>query len=258
MKLQNVAAIVTGGGSGLGKATALALAEAGAKVAVFDLNAQAGETVAHQVRGVFCETNVTADGSVEAAFAKARSAHGQERILINCAGVGSGMKVVSRDRSGAIRQFPADDFNRVIQVNLVGTFRCTAQAAAGMLTLEQTQSGERGVVVNTASIAAEDGQIGQAAYAASKGGIASLTLPLARDLASQGIRVNAVLPGIFDTPLMATVGEKIREALVGNIPFPQRFGEPAEFASLVIEICRNPYFNGENVRLDGALRLGPR
>lgn len=258
MNLQNVAAIVTGGGSGLGKATALALAEAGAKVAVFDLNAQAGETVARQLGGVFCETNVTDDGSVEAAFGKARSAHGQERILINCAGVGSGMKVASRDRSGAIRQFPADEFNRVIQVNLVGTFRCTAQAAAGMLTLEQTQNGERGVVVNTASIAAEDGQMGQAAYAASKGGIASLTLPLARDLASQGIRVNAVLPGIFDTPLMATVGEKIREALVGTIPFPQRFGEPAEFASLVIEICRNSYFNGENVRLDGALRLGPR
>src|SRR4051812_37279329 len=204
MKLGNdIAAVVTGGASGLGAATARALAAKGVKVAIFDLQAEKGEALASEIGGVFCEVNVTSDESVDAGFAKARAAHGQERILVNCAGTGNAIKTASRSKEdGSIKHFPLDAFNWLIQINLIGTFRCIAKAAAGMLTLDPMEDGERGAIVNTASVAAEDGQMGQAAYSASKGGVVGMTLPIARDLAGEGIRVNTILPGIFDTPLM--------------------------------------------------------
>jgi NAD(P)-dependent dehydrogenase (short-subunit alcohol dehydrogenase family) len=259
MKLQGFAAVVTGGASGLGEATARAFAEAGVRVALFDLNAAAGEAVAHEIGGLFCHADVTDDGSVDAALAKARTAHGQERILINCAGTGNAFKTASRDRrTQEVKHFPIDQFNRVIQINLVGTFRCIAKSAAGMLTLEPLEEGERGVIINTASIAAEDGQTGQAAYSASKAAIVGLTLPVARDLMADGIRVNTILPGIFDTPLMNAAPDDVKTALAASVPFPKRLGRSREYASLALEMCRNSYFNGEDVRLDGAIRMAAR
>lgn len=258
MKLSGCSAIVTGGASGLGEATARALAEQGIKVAIFDISAN-GQTVADDINGVFCHVDVTSEDSVEAGLKAARTAHGQERILINCAGTGSAFKTASRNRqSGQIKHFPLDAFNQMIQINLVGTFRCIAKSAAGMLTLDPLDDGERGVIVNTASVAAEDGQVGQAAYSASKGGIIGMTLPIARDLMAEGIRVNTVLPGIFDTPLMHATPDALKQALAESVPFPKRLGHAAEYASLVLEICRNSYFNGEDVRLDGAIRMAPR
>lgn len=259
MDIRNCAAVVTGGASGLGEATARALAAEGARVAIFDLNAAAGEVVAREIGGTFCKVDVTSDAQVDAAFAKARAAHGQERILVNCAGMGIAAKTASRAReTGEIRHFPLEDFTKVIQINLIGTFRCIAKAAAGMLTLDPLGDGERGAIVNTASVAAEDGQVGQAAYSASKGGIVGMTLPVARDLMGEGIRVNTILPGIFDTPLMQAVPDAVKSALAASVPFPKRLGLPAEFASLAVEMCRNAYFNGEHVRLDGAIRMAPR
>jgi NAD(P)-dependent dehydrogenase (short-subunit alcohol dehydrogenase family) len=259
MKLNRCAAVVTGGASGLGEATARALAGAGVKVALFDINIQKGEELAKALGGVFCQVNVTQDDSVDAGFRQAREAHGQERILVNCAGTGNAFKTASRDKTtGEIKHFPLDAFDRIIQINLVGTFRCIAKSAAGMLTLEPLEDDERGVIINTASIAAEDGQIGQAAYSASKAGIAGMTLPIARDLMSVGVRVNTILPGIFDTPLMGNMKPNVRDALAQNVPFPKRFGRPDEYASLVMEICRNSYINGEHLRLDGALRMAAR
>ncbi|MFA7441350.1 MAG: SDR family NAD(P)-dependent oxidoreductase [Sphingomonadaceae bacterium] len=259
MKLTGCSAVVTGGASGLGEATARALAAEGVKVALFDLNRERGEAVAAEIGGLMCEVDVTSDESVTAGFAKARAAHGQERILVNCAGRGNSFKTASRNReTGAIETFPLDAFEKVITLNIIGTFRCITQAAAGMMTLDPLEDGERGVIVNTASVAAEDGQMGQAAYAASKAAIVGLTLPVARDLMREGIRVNAILPGIFDTPLFATAKPQVKESLAANIPFPKRLGHPQEFASLALEMCRNSYFNGEDVRLDGALRMGPR
>ena len=259
MDLNGVAAVVTGGASGLGEATARALAAQGAKVALFDLNAEKGESVAAEIGGVFCAVNVTSDESVDAGFAKARAAHGQERVLVNCAGTGNAIKTASRDKgTGEPKHFPLDAFNAIIQINLVGTFRCIAKAAAGMLTLEPTEGGERGAIVNTASVAAEDGQMGQAAYSASKGGVVGMTLPIARDLSAEGIRVNTILPGIFNTPLMNAAPQNVKDALGASVPFPKRLGEAGEFASLALEMIRNPYFNGEDVRLDGAIRMGMR
>lgn len=259
MELSGSTAVVTGGASGLGEATARALAAEGVKVAIFDLNAEAGERVAQEIGGLFCLVNVTNDESVDAGFAAARAAHGQERILINCAGTGSGIKTASRARdTGEIRHHPIDEFDRVVQINLIGTFRCIAKSAAGMLSLEPMRDGERGAIVNTASVAAEDGQIGQVAYAASKAGIVGLTLPVARDLMRDGIRINTILPGTFDTPLLKTVPENLRSRLAASVPFPQRLGNPAEYAALAVEMCRNSYFNGEDVRLDGAIRMAPR
>src|SRR3954467_6694271 len=198
MNFENTAAVVTGGASGLGAPTARALAAPGAKVALFDMNAEKGEALAAEIGGIFCKVDVRSDGEVDAGFAKARDAHGQERILVNCAGVGNAFKTVGRDKAtGEIRQFPAAAFDWVIQVNLVGTFRCIVKSAAGMLTLEPGEGGERGAIVNTASVAAEDGQIGQAAYSASKGGVNSLTLVVARDMAQEGIRCNTIMPGLF-------------------------------------------------------------
>ncbi|WP_448586535.1 SDR family NAD(P)-dependent oxidoreductase [Thermaurantiacus sp.] len=260
MELAGLTAVVTGGASGLGAATARALAREGVKVAIFDLNAEKGEAVAAEVGGVFCQVNVTDDASVDAGFEKARAALGQERILINCAGTGNAIKTASRDKkTGAIRHFPLDAFNLIIQINLVGTFRCIAKSAAGMMTLPPLDAfGERGVIINTASVAAEDGQIGQAAYSASKGGVVGMTLPIARDLAAEGIRVNTILPGIFDTPLLGAAPQHVKDALSAQVPFPRRLGSPAEYASLALEMCRNSYFNGEDVRLDGAIRMAPR
>jgi NAD(P)-dependent dehydrogenase (short-subunit alcohol dehydrogenase family) len=259
MKLAGCAAVVTGGASGLGAATARALAKEGVKVAIFDMNAEKGEAVAAEIGGVFCNVNVTSDDSVDAGFAKARAAHGQERILINCAGTGNAAKTASRSKeTGEIKHFPLDAFNMIIQINLVGTFRCIAKSAAGMLTLEPMADGERGAIVNTASVAAEDGQMGQAAYSASKGGVVGMTLPIARDLAGEGIRVNTILPGIFDTPLMQGAPDNVKATLAASVPFPKRLGNPEEYASLALEMCRNNYFNGEDVRIDGAIRMAPR
>ena len=254
MKLESsVAAVVTGGASGLGAATVRALAAHGVKAAVFDMNADKGEALAREVGGVFCKVNVTSDAEVDAAFAKSRAAIGQERILINCAGTGNAFKTASRDKTTReIKHFPLEAFNLIIQINLVGTFRCIAKSAAGMLTLEALDAyGERGVIINTASVAAEDGQMGQAA-------VVGMTLPIARDLMSEGIRVNTILPGIFDTPLMQGAPENVKAALAASVPFPKRLGVPEEYASLALEMCRNSYFNGEDVRLDGAIRMASR
>ncbi len=260
MKLDStISAVVTGGASGLGEATARALAGHGVKVALFDMNAEKGEKVAKEIGGVFCQMNVTDEASVDAAFTKARAAHGQERILVNCAGTGNAVKTASRSKdTGEIKHFPLNQFDLIIQINLVGTFRCIAKSAAGMLTLTPTADGDRGVIVNTASVAAEDGQIGQAAYSASKGGVVGMTLPIARDLSSEAIRVNTILPGIFNTPLLAAAPQNVKDALGAQVPFPKRLGNPDEYASLALEMIRNGYFNGECVRLDGSIRMAPR
>jgi NAD(P)-dependent dehydrogenase (short-subunit alcohol dehydrogenase family) len=259
MKLgSDISAVVTGGASGLGAATARALAAKGVKVAIFDLQAGKGEELAAEIGGVFCEVNVTSDESVDAGFAKARAANGQERILVNCAGTGNAIKTASRSKEdGSIKHFPLDAFNWIIQINLVGTFRCIAKSAAGMLTLEPVD-GERGAIVNTASVAAEDGQMGQAAYAASKGGVVGMTLPIARDLMGEGIRINTILPGIFDTPLMQGAPQQVKDALAASVPFPKRLGNPNEYAQLALTMIECGYFNGEDVRLDGAIRMAPR
>jgi NAD(P)-dependent dehydrogenase (short-subunit alcohol dehydrogenase family) len=260
MKLDSsISAVITGGASGLGRATAQALAVHGVKVAIFDLNVELGEALAKEIGGVFCQVNVTSSPEVDAAFAKARAAIGQERILVNCAGTGNAAKTAGRDKaSGETKHFPLDAFNLIIQINLVGTFRCIAKSAKGMLDLEPQEDGDRGAIVNTASVAAVDGQMGQAAYSASKGGIVGMTLPIARDLASEGIRVNTILPGIFNTPLMNGAPEAVKGALAASVPFPKRLGNAPEYASLAVQMITNGYFNGEHVRLDGAIRMAPR
>ena len=259
MKLDSsISAVITGGASGLGAATARALANHGVKVALFDLNEDKGAALAAELGGAFCKVNVTDDASVDAGFAQARAAIGQERLLINCAGTGNAIKTISRDKAtGAINHFPLDAFNLIIQINLVGTFRCIAKSAAGMATLDPI-NGERGAIVNTASVAAEDGQIGQASYSASKGGVVGMTLPIARDLSRELISINTILPGIFDTPLLQGAPEAVKQALGAQVPNPARLGAPEEYASLAIEMCKNAYFNGEDVRLDGAIRMAPR
>ena len=255
----DIAAVVTGGASGLGKATVEKLRAEGVKVAIFDRDEDRGIVVAKELGATFCKVDVTSDECVAGGFEAARKANGQERILVNCAGIGSAMKTASRSKeSGEIKHFPLEIFNLTIQVNLVGTFRCVAKSAAGMLALDPLEGGERGAMVMTASVAAEDGQMGQAAYSASKGGIVGMTLPIARDLSGEGIRINTILPGIFETPLMLGAPEKVKQALAASVPFPKRLGRPEEYAALALEMIRNPYFNGEDVRLDGAIRMGPR
>jgi NAD(P)-dependent dehydrogenase (short-subunit alcohol dehydrogenase family) len=260
MKLDSsVAAIVTGAASGLGASVARRLAAHGVRVALFDMNADTGEALARELGGVFCRVDVTSDEQVDAGFEKARSAHGQERILVNCAGTGNAVKTASRDRkTGEIRHFPTASFERIVQINLMGSFRCLAKSAAGMLALDPLEDGERGAIVNTSSIAAEDGQIGQAAYAASKAGVVGMTLPVARDLMGDGIRVNTIMPGIFDTPLMQGTPDAYLAALAESVPFPKRLGMPDEFAALVETMLVNQYMNGAAVRLDGAIRMPPR
>lgn len=260
MKIDStVSAVITGGASGLGEATARALAARGVKVALFDLQQDKGESVAAEISGIFCQVDVTSDDSVDAGFAKARAANGQERILVNCAGIGTIGKTTRRDReTGAISHFPVAAFSKTLEVNTVGSFRCIAKSAAGMMTLDPLDDGERGAIVNTASVAAVDGQIGQAAYSASKGGIVGMTLPIARDLMSEGIRVNTILPGIFQTPLLTGLPEAAQESLAQQVPFPKRLGRPEEYAALVMTMIEVAYFNGEHVRLDGAIRMQPR
>jgi NAD(P)-dependent dehydrogenase (short-subunit alcohol dehydrogenase family) len=260
MKLDNsIAAVVTGGASGLGEATARRLASHGVRVALFDLNDERGEAIARELGGVFCKVNITSSEEVDAAFAKARTANGQERILVNCAGVGGGAKTVSRDKqTGEIKEYPLENFERIIQVNLIGTFRCITKSAAGMLALGVLEDGERGAIVNTASVAAEEGQIGQVAYTASKAGIVGMTLTIARDLSTEAIRINTILPGIFDTPLLGRAAEHVKAGLSASVPFPKRLGMPEEFAQLAETMITCGYFNGEDVRLDGAIRMAPR
>jgi NAD(P)-dependent dehydrogenase (short-subunit alcohol dehydrogenase family) len=260
MKLSSrISAVITGAASGLGAATARRLTAHGVRVALFDLNEASGEALAAELGGVFCKVDVTSEEQVDAGFAKARAVIGQERILVNCAGTGNAIKTASRDKStGAIVSFPTADFDRIVQINLVGTFRCTAKSAAGMMTLPVLDDGERGAIVNTASVAAQDGQIGQASYSASKAGIVGMTLPIARDLMGEGIRVNTILPGIFDTPLLARLPEHVKSALAASVPFPKRLGRPDEYAALAEFMITTGYVNGESVRLDGAIRMAPR
>jgi NAD(P)-dependent dehydrogenase (short-subunit alcohol dehydrogenase family) len=260
MQLDNtISAVITGGASGLGAATARRLAGHGVKVALFDLNADLGEALAKEIGGVFCQANVTSTEEIDAAFAKARADHGQERILVNCAGVGGGAKTVSRDKqTGEVKEYPLENFERIVQINLIGTFRCITKSAAGMLSLDVLPDGDRGAIVNTASVAAEDGQIGQVAYTASKAGIVGMTLTIARDFMNDGIRVNTIMPGLFNTPLLNRLPENVLTSLSASVPFPKRLGEPAEYAHLALTMIENGYFNGESVRLDGAIRMAPR
>ena len=253
MDIKGHAAIVTGGASGLGAATARALAAAGAKVAVFDVNERAAAEVAKEIGGLAAACDVAESASAELAVKKAAAAHGPARVLVNCAGIGPAKRIVGREGP-----MPLADFERVIRINLIGTFNCLRLVAAGMQTLEPLTDGERGVIVSTASVAAFEGQIGQAAYSASKGGVAALTLPAARELAQFGIRVLAIAPGIFATPMLRALPQEAQDSLGASVPFPKRLGEPREFAELVLHIVRNGYLNGEVIRLDGALRMAPR
>lgn len=253
MDIQGTAAIVTGGASGLGAATAAHLASLGARVTLFDLNEDAGNAHAEAINGRFAKVDVSSEDDVVNAVAAAREAHGVARILINCAGIGPGSKTVGRKGPHSLSLF-----KKVIEVNLIGTFNCVRLAAADMAGEEPTATGERGVIVNTASIAAYEGQIGQVAYSASKGGIVGMTVPLARDLAKLGIRVCTVAPGIFATPLLMGLPEEVQASLGASVPFPSRLGDPTEFASLVGHIVSNPMLNAETIRLDGALRMAPR
>ncbi len=260
MNIDNsIAAVVTGGASGLGEASARALAAKGAKVAIFDLNEERGAAVAKDIGGTFCKVDVSDESSVDAGFAKAREAHGQERVLVCCAGIGTIGKTVRRDRdTGEISHLPIELFMKTIKVNLLGTFQCVAKAAAGMMTLDGLEDGERGAMVVTSSVAADDGQIGQVAYAASKAAVKGMTLPIARDFMQEGIRINAIQPGIFATPLLAGLPEKAQESLAAAVPFPKRLGKPKEYAKLVLMMVETGYFNGESVRLDGAIRMPPK
>jgi NAD(P)-dependent dehydrogenase (short-subunit alcohol dehydrogenase family) len=259
MIIDKVAAVVTGGASGLGEATARALAAKGAKVAVFDRDVEKGEKVAAEIGGIFCEVDVTSDDKVAAAFEKARAAHGQERILVNCAGVANAVKTVGKDKAtGELKKYPMHQFELAIGINLVGTFRCISHSAYGMVGTDPLDDGERGVIINTASVAAEDGQIGQAAYSASKGGVLAMALPIARDLMNDGVRVNTILPGIFKTPMMAMMPQQVQDALAAQVPFPKRLGTAEEYARLAIFIVENSYLNAESIRLDGGIRMAPR
>jgi len=259
MNVNGVAAVVTGAASGLGEATARELARRGAKVGVLDRDAEKGERVASDIGGIFCEVDVTSDEKVAAAFAKARNAHGQERALVNCAGVANAAKTVARDKeTKAAKRYPLQQFELAIQINLIGTFRCIANSALGMADLEPLEDGEKGVIINTASVAAEDGQIGQAAYSASKGGVLAMTLPIARDLMNEGIRVNTILPGVFKTPMVAMMPPNVQDALGAQVPFPKRLGTPEEYAQLALFLIENIYMNAAAVRLDGGIRMAPR
>lgn len=254
MQIQGQAALVTGGASGLGEATARALAAQGAKVAVLDRNAELAERVAADIGGVACPCDITDPASVQAAIDKAAAAHGPARILMNVAGIGSAKRVVQRDGSAA----PLEDFVRVVNINLIGTYNVSRLFAAACSKLDVLDNGERGVMMFTASVAAFDGQVGQQAYSASKGGLVGMTLPMARDLAQHGIRVCTIAPGLFSTPLMRTLPEPVQASLAASIPFPPRLGKPEEFASLAAYIVTNTHLNGEVIRLDGALRMAPR
>jgi NAD(P)-dependent dehydrogenase (short-subunit alcohol dehydrogenase family) len=254
MQIEGQAAIVTGGGSGLGAQTARALAQRGARVTVLDINEAGAAAVAQEIGGLGLRCDITDPASVESALATAAQRHGVARILMNIAGIGSAKRIVGKDGRAA----PLEDFRRVIEVNLIGTYNVCRLASAQMAATEPLADGERGVIVNTASVAAFDGQVGQEAYSASKGGVASMTLPMARDLAQHGIRVVTIAPGLFLTPLVAELPQPVQESLAASIPFPKRLGKPEEFAHLAAAIVENLALNGEVIRLDGALRMAPR
>lgn len=253
MRLDGQAAVVTGGGSGLGAATAAHLAQAGARVAVLDINRAAAEASAARIGGIAVPCDVADAASAEAALAEARGRHGVERVLVNCAGIGTPGRIVGRDGPLALTAF-----ERVIRINLIGTFNLLRLSAAAMTTLDPLEDDERGVIVNTASIAAYEGQIGQAAYAASKGGVAALTLPAARELARAGVRVVTIAPGLFNTPMVEGLPPEVQQSLAAGIPYPPRLGHPEEYAALVGHIVANRFLNGEVIRLDGALRMPTR
>ncbi|AUN32148.1 3-hydroxy-2-methylbutyryl-CoA dehydrogenase [alpha proteobacterium AAP38] len=254
MDIKGVSAIISGGGSGLGAATARALAAGGAKVALLDVNLDAANAVAAEIGGIAVKCDVTSGDSAQAAIAAAAAAHGPARIAVNCAGIAPPAKIVGRDGPHDL-----DLFRKVIEVNLIGTFNMLRLAAAGMQGLEPvTADGERGVIINTASVAAFDGQIGQAAYGASKGGVHALTLPAARELARSGIRVVTIAPGIFLTPMMLGLPQDAQDSLGKQVPFPSRLGKPEEYASLALHIVANSMINGETIRLDGAIRMAPK
>ena len=254
MNIQGQAALVTGGGSGLGEATARELARLGAKVAVLDLNLDNARRVAGEIGGVAIQCDVSSPESMQAAIDTAAAAHGPARILMQIAGIGTAKRVIGKDGSAA----PLEDFIKVVNVNLIGTYNAARLFAAACAKLEPMEDGERGAMVFTASVAAFDGQVGQQAYSASKGGVVGMTLPMARDLAQVGIRVCTIAPGLFATPLMKTLPEPVQESLAKSIPFPQRLGKPEEFAQLAAHIVTNSHLNGEVIRLDGALRMAPR
>src|SRR6266550_5344650 len=253
MDVRGQAALVTGGGSGLGGATALALAEAGAKVAVLDVNEAGAREIAGKIGGIAIKCDVTDPDGAAAAIKQARDKHGVPRVLVNCAGIGTAKRILGRDGP-----MPLEEFDRVIRVNLIGSFNMMRLAAADMAALAPLEDGERGIIISTASVAAFEGQIGQAAYAASKGGIVALTLPAAREFARSGIRVNTIAPGLFATPLLLGMPQPVQESLAASVPFPSRFGTPEEYAKLVLHIIDNAMLNGETIRLDGALRMAPK
>jgi NAD(P)-dependent dehydrogenase (short-subunit alcohol dehydrogenase family) len=254
MNIQGQAALVTGGASGLGEATARELARLGARVAVLDVNAALAEKVAAEIGGIACVCDITQADSVTTALDKAEAAHGPARILMNVAGIGSAKRIVGKDGNPA----PLEDFVRVVNVNLIGAYNISRLYAARCAKLEPVEGGERGVMMFTASVAAFDGQVGQQAYSASKGGLVGMTLPMARDLAQHGIRVCTIAPGLFATPLLKELPEPIQQSLAASIPFPPRLGKPSEFAELACHIVTNGHLNGEVIRLDGALRMAPR
>ena len=253
------AAVVTGGASGLGRASAEALANAGVKVAIFDLNEEIGTQVADAIGGIFCKVDIMDEESVVAGFEKARAAHGQERITVHCAMANRKGKTVGRNReTGEFVRFTTDDYQFGVNGILVASYRVASLSALGMAGLDPLEDGERGVITFTASVAAQDAQIGQVAYGSAKAGVNGLVLPMARDLMDLGIRVNSIMPGIFGTPLLGKLPEKVFDSLSASVPFPKRLGKPEEFASLVMELVRNSYFNGQSIRLDGAIRMAPR
>lgn len=255
MKIDHkVAAVISGGASGLGAGVVTALAERNARVAILDTNTEMGEALAKDTGALFLHCDVTDPTAVSSALAAAREAHGQERLAVSCAGIAPASKTVSRGEA-----HDAKLFERVISINLIGSFNLASQSAAGMATAPPlNEDGERGVIINTASVAAYDGQIGQIAYAASKGGVAAMTLPMARDLADKGVRVMAIAPGIFGTPMLRAFPQEVQDALATQIPFPSRLGEASEFADLALHIAENPMLNGSVIRLDGAIRMPPR
>ena len=254
MKIQGHAAVVTGGASGLGEAVARELARLGAKVAVIDVNLAQAEKVAGEIGGLACQADITHTESISSALARASAAHGPARILMNIAGIGTAKRIVQKDGSPA----PLEDFSRVIAVNLIGSYNASRLFAAECAKLPPLEDGERGVMLFTASVAAFDGQVGQQAYSASKGGLVGMTLPMARDLAQYGIRVCTLAPGLFATPLMTQLPEPVQASLAASIPFPPRLGKPEEFAQLAAHVVTNGHLNGEVIRLDGALRMAPR
>ncbi len=260
MKIDSsISAVVTGGASGLGRATAEALAAAGVKVAIFDINDALGEEVAQSIGGLFVHVDITDEQSVVDGFARARAAHGQERVAVHCAMTSRRGKTLAFDKeTGKYRRTPTEDYEFGVAGILTASYRIGSVAAEGMATLPELEDGERGVIIFTASVAAQDAQIGQVIYGSAKAGVNGLVLPMARDLMDLGIRVNSIMPGVFGTPLLGNMNPKVKESLEASVPFPKRLGKAEEYASLAMEMVRNTYFNGQAVRLDGAIRMAPR